>query len=135
MKRLILAVALVAAVPVLANTTLYTKYESVRQSLLKQSLPEVQKNAAALAKDARTAKNADVAKLADAVAKSANLDAARAAFAPLSDQLIAQRASVSGARPAVYHCPMVKKSWLQPKGKVGNPYDASMAECGMLKAE
>jgi hypothetical protein len=30
---------------------------------------------------------------------------------------------------------MVKKSWLQPKGQVGNPYDTAMAVCGELKSE
>ena len=49
--------------------------------------------------------------------------------------MIKLRATVSGTRPSVYYCPMVKKSWLQPKGDVGNPYDKSMQMCGVLKEE
>jgi hypothetical protein len=133
MKKLILVLAL--SLPVFANTTLYTRYESVRQGFLKNALVDVNKNAAALAADARTAKNASVAKLADAVAKAPDIEKARTAFAALSDEMIKQRATAAGAKPSVYHCPMVKKSWLQAKGKVGNPYDAAMAMCGELKAE
>lgn len=136
MRKLFAVVLLVLATAAFAGTsTLFTKYESVRQALLSDSLKDVKSTAAALAADARTAKNAEVAKLADAVAKSADLAKARAAFAPLSDELIKQRASAGDKKPAVYHCPMVNKSWLQAKGKVGNPYDSAMKECGVLRAE
>jgi hypothetical protein len=135
MKRIALALALVAAFPVLANTALFTRYESVRQSFLKNSLKDVQTNAAALAADARKAKLASIAKEADAVAKSADLNKARAAFAPLSDAMIVLRNGTKGAKPAVYGCSMLKKSWLQPKGQAGNPFDPAMAMCGELKAE
>lgn len=128
MKKLFAVLAL--TFPLFANTGLFTKYEAVRQGLLKNSLADVQKNAAALASDARAAKKTAIASQADAVARSADLAKARAAFATLSDSL-----SRESGRPAVYHCSMVKKSWLQPKGKVGNPYDPAMAMCGELKAE
>lgn len=135
MKRFILTLALVAAVPVMAGTTLFTNYEAVRQGLLKSSLKDVQTSAAKLSAEASKAKNQAVAKQADAVAKSSDLAKARASFAALSDEMIKVRNTTSGARPAVYYCSMVKKSWLQTKGKVGNPYDASMQMCGELKAE
>ena len=128
MKKLIVVLAL--TFPLFANTGLFTKYEAVRQGLLKNSLADVQKNAAALAKGARAAKKTTIAAQANAVAKSADLTKARAAFATLSETL-----SKEPGRPAVYHCTMIKKSWLQAKGKVGNPYDPSMAMCGELKAE
>ncbi len=134
MKKLALILA-VLAMPVFANPALFSKYESVRQSLLKGSLADAQKSAAALATEARNAKNTAVAEKADALAKAADLKAARSSFGPLSDEMLKVREAAKGDKPSVYYCPMVKKSWLQPKGEVGNPYDAAMEKCGMLKAE
>jgi hypothetical protein len=134
MKKLAVAVALLA-LPLFANTNLFTKYESIRQGLLKASLADVQKSATALAADAKKAKQTAVAEKAAAVAKSADLKAARDAFAPLSDEMLKVREAATGARPSVYYCPMVKKSWLQPKGDIGNPYDQAMEKCGMMKSE
>ena len=133
MKKLFVVLAL--TFPILANPTLFTKYETVRQSLLKSDLPGAQKNAAVLATNAKAAKNATVAELAQAVEKSRDIAGARRAFGLLSDEMIKVQKTTKGARPAVYYCPMVKKSWLQPKGQVGNPYDSAMALCGELKAE
>lgn len=135
MKRLFLTLTLLAALPALADTTLFTRYEAVRKSFLASSFKDVQSGAKQFAADARAAKQEDIAKKADAVAKAADLDGARIAFAALSDDMIKLRASSKGARPSVYHCPMVAKAWLQPKGQVGNPYDPSMATCGSLKEE
>ena len=128
MKKLILVLAF--ALPMAADSGLFTRYEAVRQGLLKSSLPNVKKSAAALAVDAQAAKLPTVADAAQAMAVAKNLADARRSFATLSDEMI----KLPG-RPAVYHCTMLKKSWLQAKGKVGNPYDASMATCGELKAE
>lgn len=133
MKRLFVVLAL--TFPVLASPALFTKYESVRQSLLKSDLAGAQKHAAALATDAKAAKNATVAEFAQSVAKAKDMASARRSFGLLSDEMIRVRNSAKGARPAVYYCSMVKKSWLQPKGQVGNPYDSAMAMCGELKAE
>jgi hypothetical protein len=136
MKRTLFALALAIALPALADSTqLFTRYEGVRQGFLKTSLKDVQKNAKALAADARKAKQDAIAREADAVAKSPDIDKARAAFATLSDSMIALQKKTEGARPAVYSCPMVRKSWLQPKGQVGNPYDSAMVMCGALKSE
>lgn len=136
MKKLAaLGFTLALALTTLASPALFSKYESARQALLKSSLADVQKAATALAAEAKKAKNVAVARQADAVANSADLKAARAAFAALSDEMIKVRATAGEAKPAVYYCSMVNKSWLQPKEQVGNPYDASMAMCGELKAE
>jgi hypothetical protein len=135
MRKFVLTLMLAAAIPALANPTLFSKYESIRQALLAGSLPKAQAGARELAAAARTAKNAAVAQRADSVVKAADLEAARTAFAPLSDEMIKLRSATTGAKPAVYYCPMVKKSWLQPKGKIGNPYDESMEMCGELKSE
>lgn len=137
MRKTLILVAMTSlfAFTAVAKPTLFTKYETVRQAMLKDSVADAKKAAAALAKDARAAKRTDVAAKADVVAKSADLKAARAAFGALSDEMIRFRATAKGAKPAVFTCPMVKKDWLQAKGKVGNPYDSSMRECGMLKTE
>ena len=135
MKKLQFAVAFAVALPLFATPALFSKYEATRQALLKSSLAEVQKSAKLLSAEATKAKNASVAEQADAVAKSPDMAKARAAFAPLSEEMIKLRESANGARPSVYYCPMVRKSWLQPKGEVGNPYDANMPMCGMLKEE
>jgi hypothetical protein len=135
MKRLLLTLTVLTALPVLANATLFTRYEAVRKGFLATSLKDVQSGAKQLAADARAARQDEIAKKADAVVKAADLNAARVAFGALSDDMIKLRASAKGARPAVYHCPMVAKAWLQPKGQVGNPYDAAMATCGSLKEE
>ena len=135
MKRLLLTLTLLAAIPVLADTTLFTRYEALRKSFLANKLKDVQAGAKQFAADARTASQEEIAKKADAVAQAADLNAARVAFGALSDEMIKLRSSVEGKRPSVYHCPMVAKSWLQPKGKVGNPYDPAMATCGSLKEE
>lgn len=126
---------LLLAMPLFAGTTLFARYEAIRQGFLKTSLKDVQKSAAAFAADARKAKQTDLANEAEAVAKSKDLEKARAAFATLSESMIDIRGKTEGARPAVYSCPMIRKSWLQPKGTVGNPYDTAMQLCGSLKSE
>ncbi|HYI11906.1 MAG TPA: hypothetical protein VEK57_22815 [Thermoanaerobaculia bacterium] len=136
MKRLLLSLTLLAALPVLANATLFTQYEAVRKSFLASSFKDVQSGAKQLAAEARSAKQAEVAKQADAVAAAADLDAARVAFGALSTEMKkVHDAAAKGDRPAVYYCPMVRQSWLQPKGEVGNPYDAAMPTCGALQKE
>ena len=126
-----LAVVALAAMPLFANTTLFSKYETVRQGLLKEKLADVQSSAKALATAAKG--NAEVARAATAVAASKDLKAARAAFGTLSDEMIKVRNATKGDRPAIGFCPMVNKSWLQAKGEIGNPYDSAMAKCGVLK--
>lgn len=134
MRKTFLAVAALVALPLFANSTLFSKYETTRQALLQQKLADVQSSAKALAAEAATAKNAPVAKTAEAVAKAGDLKAARVAFAALSDELIKVRNAAKGERPAIGFCPMVNKSWLQGKTQeVGNPYDPAMATCGMIK--
>lgn len=124
------------ATPLFANPTLFTKYETVRQGLLKSSLQETQKSATRLAADAKKADAPEIAKAADAVARSADLKTAREAFGTLSDEMIKLRANATGDRPAIAYCPMAKKSWLQSKkDAIANPYEPAMKECGMWKKE
>ena len=133
MRKTLLALALVLAIPAVAETTLFAKYETVRQALLSQKLADVQASAKELAAESAKVKNADVTATAEAVAAANDLKSARNAFAALSDQMIKVRNAAKGDRPMIGFCPMVNKSWLQAKGEIGNPYDAAMAQCGMLK--
>ena len=126
-----MVVLALAAMPVLANTTLFSKYEDVRQGLLKEKVADVQTAAKALA--AAAGENAEVAKAATAVANAKDMKAARTAFGTLSDEMIKVRNAATGERPAIGFCPMVNKSWLQQRGTIGNPYDKLMEKCGILK--
>ena len=119
---------------ILFVTNLFGNYENARQALLKASLPEVQSSARQLAATARAEKQPAVAAKADAVAAAKDIAAARTAFAALSDEMIKFRAAAPGDRPAVAWCSMEKKSWLQPRGAITNPYVAApMRACGELR--
>jgi|UPI000472E3B0 Protein of unknown function (DUF3347). len=136
-KQLFVVVALLTAVPTFAaGTKIYTSYETTRQALIKTSVADVQAGAKQVAVAARVEKQVAIAAKADALAEVADLAAARNAFAALSDEMIKFRASDKGDRPIVVYCPMEKKSWLQPKGEVGNPYlSAGMRKCGEIKQQ
>jgi Cu(I)/Ag(I) efflux system membrane protein CusA/SilA len=115
------------------QTPLYPQYEAVRQALLRDDLAQVHARAGAMANDARD----DIAAKANAVAAAATLDDARLAFSGLSDAMIAYRASAKERpKPVVVYCSMLKRSWLQPQGEIGNPYyaDAAMRGCGEIKS-
>jgi hypothetical protein len=77
-----------------------------------------------------------IAGAASTLARVADLKAAREAFGPLSDAVIAA-VQASGKDPGgarLAFCPMVKKSWLQKDAKIRNPYYGSaMLECGEFK--
>jgi len=116
---------------------LFARYESVRQSLLNDSLGGVRSSAALLASDARASQQPKIASDAAAVAKSGDIESARHAFATLSDAMIAYRtAGDETPKPQVVYCAMAKHSWLQPKGEISNPYyaDAAMRGCGEVKS-
>jgi hypothetical protein len=80
---------------------------------------------------------AAVAKAARALEQAADLKAAREAFGPLSDAVIAEGNAqkwkdVPDLRIA--YCPMVRKSWLQKEDAIKNPYyGSSMLTCGEFK--
>jgi alanine racemase len=132
MKRFLLTI--VASLPLFASTTLFPSYESARQALMTQNVPKIQSAAATLAKDARAVKQNAVAAKAEALAKATSFPAAKSAFGALSDEMIRYRSAVNAKDPIVVYCSMEKKSWLQPKGAVVNPYvDASMRGCGDVK--
>ena len=76
-------------------------------------------------------------KTAKAVADAPDLKAAREAFGPLSDAVVAA-AKAEGWKDLgdvkLAYCPMVKRSWLQKDEKINNPYyGTAMATCGEFK--
>jgi hypothetical protein len=130
------------------------KYELVRLALLNDSTEAVAANGKAIAKQLRTlqadfsAEKAGVPEdaassvrdglpgmiaAADALAGGPGLADARNAFYDLSKGLVRWREGVQSTRPVVAYCPMVKKSWLQPDGTIGNPYGGQhMPNCGRI---
>jgi hypothetical protein len=118
------------------QTSLYASYESVRQALLQSSVSDVRATAKKLAAVARSEKQEAVARRAEALAAAGDVAAAQKEFAAVSDEVIKFRdADKSSARPAIAYCSMAKKSWLQPRGAISNPYvDASMRSCGEFKS-
>jgi hypothetical protein len=78
-----------------------------------------------------------IVKTAKALEQAADLKAARDAFGPLSDAVIAAGNAenwkdVPDVRVA--YCPMVKRSWVQKEETIRNPYyGASMLSCGEFK--
>ena len=134
MRKLIVVLALIAMPLMAAQTKIYSAYESTRQALLNGSVPQIQLTAKQLALAARAGKQETIAAKADAVSAARDLATAKSAFAALSDEVIRLRAADSGDRPVVVYCSMEKKSWLQPKGAINNPYvAASMRSCGEIR--
>ena len=135
-RSMLFALAMFVAVPLFAGTKVYSTYETARQALAKGALPEIQSSAKALATAARSEKEDAIAAKADVLANATDLAASRKAFAALSDSVIAFRAKTNAdAAPMVVYCAMEKKSWLQPKREISNPYVApSMRKCGEVKA-
>jgi hypothetical protein len=117
MRNKFLAVFALAAMPLFANTTLFTKYETVRQGLLNEKIADVQSSAKMLAVDAAKANNTAVAKAAESVSNAKDLKAARTALGTLSDEMIKVRNAARGDRPMIGFCPMVNKSWLRRRAR------------------
>ena len=134
MRKLIVLIVFMATPLFAAQTKIYLSYEATRQALLNGSVPQIQVTAKQLALTARAAKQETIAAKADALSSTRDLAAAKMAFAALSDEVIRLRASDSGERPTVVYCSMEKKSWLQPKGAINNPYVApAMRSCGEVR--
>jgi hypothetical protein len=116
-------------------------YLQIHGQLIIDKTDGVKTSANAIVKQAEAmgATGTAIGKAAAAVASAADLRAARQAFGPLSDAVIA---AVSASGPAtskelglkLAFCPMVNRSWLQKEDKIRNPYYGStMLECGEIK--
>ena len=115
-------------------------YLIIQAALAKDTLKGVEENASAIAKtvrgDDRKTLSPDVATQAETLAKAADLEAARAAFKPLSNSLIKYLAD-NKAGVGTYHeayCPMAQASWLQTEKDIKNPYMGNaMSSCGQFR--
>jgi hypothetical protein len=116
---------------------LYPSYNAARLALGAGDVTSVGKRAAELSTVAKDSGQSVVAEKASALAIAGDLAQAREAFAELSDAMIAYRnKAAEEPKPEVVYCPMVKHSWLQPKGEINNPYysdDPGMKSCGEVK--
>ncbi|MBI2925158.1 MAG: DUF3347 domain-containing protein [Verrucomicrobia bacterium] len=115
-------------------------YLIIQTALAEDSLKDVPERATAMAKAARgdTLKSLSprVAVQAETLAKAKDLEAARAAFKPLSRSLIQELAAnqVPAGHYYEVYCPMAQASWLQTDKVVKNPYmGKAMARCGRIK--
>lgn len=114
-------------------------YLEVHSQLATDRLDGVKAPATALAKQAAALgePGAAMAKAARLVADATDLKAAREAFGPLSEAVIASAKSEGWkdlGDVKLAFCPMVKRSWLQKDEKIRNPYYGSaMLECGEFK--
>ncbi len=78
----------------------------------------------------------DVSKSAETLAHTETLDAARLAFAPLSQSLIAsiKEGKIDGKGFNEAYCPMTAAPWIQAGADLKNPYYGSaMLNCGMIR--
>lgn len=109
-------------------------YEMTRKALVSDTVAGIPGHAAEIAKLAKSAP-ADLApQIAEAAKKlsaAKDLKTARDAFYELSKPMVRWREAAGSKAHVVAYCSMTKRSWLQPKGEIGNPYyGKSMATCG-----
>ena len=97
-----------------------TGYEKVRSALAADNLEGAKQAAGELGEAGST------------LARSEKIAAARTELAKLSERAIGLGRGRDGYY--VVNCPMLQKEWLQPAGKISNPYAGhSMPECGMIR--
>ena len=113
-----------------------SSYERARRALLDGSVTRVQNAANQIAAAAHEAEEHAIAERSSDLANARDLTAARQAFAVLSDEVIEYYETTGGDRLAVAYCDVEKKSWLQPAGRIGNPYvDQDRRRCGEFVEE
>lgn len=122
-----------------STQAIVASYLEIHKALAADKLDGVKPAAEAIAKEAARmgAPGAEIQKTAAKIGSARNLKAARDAFGPLSDAVIAAATAddwkdVAGVK--LGYCPMVNQSWIQKEGTVSNPYyGSSMLTCGDLK--
>ena len=111
-------------------------YLEMHAALAADKVEDVKAPAAAIAAEAGRmgAGGATIAKAAKEVEQAKDLNAARTAFGPLSDAVIAAAKAANIGEVKVAYCPMSKGSWLQKDDTIKNPYYGSqMLTCGEFK--
>ena len=142
-NKMVIAATLAACVSVVsasdATRNIVASYLQIQMALAADKMDGVKAAADAISKQAQSMGTAGepVARAAKAVAAARDLNAARTAFGPLSDAVIAAAKAedwkdVAGV--SIGYCSMVNKSWIQKGSQVSNPYYGSqMLTCGDLK--
>lgn len=109
-------------------------YEAVRKALLADTVAGIPAHAQAIGKLAKSAPAGlapQIAEAASRLAAARDLTAARNAFYELSKPMVRWHEAAGAKGHVVAYCSMSKRSWLQPRGEIGNPYyGKSMARCG-----
>ena len=78
----------------------------------------------------------DIQNGAALLAAAGTLDKARDLFGELSRTMVEYRQMLVEPESVVAYCSMAKKTWIQPKGEIGNPYyGQSMARCGEIVSD
>lgn len=132
--------------PACSFTAVQQPYEAVRVALVAGDVAKAKAEAAKLrvaangeAQWAKSAKGrgpelvkpwSNIASAAAALARAASLGVAQQAFAEASVALRNAMAIAERDDFLVVYCPTVKLSWVQPKGKIGNPYRPARPHCG-----
>jgi Cu(I)/Ag(I) efflux system membrane fusion protein len=121
--------------------SVYNGYIQVQSGLVQDSVAGVSGAATSMLKavqgDSMKMLPPKVAQQIWALAKAKDLEAARAAFKPLSESLIQylQEQKVPAGTYHEVYCPMAKASWLQTDKTVMNPYmGKEMIHCGQIKS-
>ena len=115
-----------------AKSGILAAYAKVSAALAADNLADAKAAATALATTAGPAANQPIADQATAVAKAADIAAARKSFKTLSATVEPLAAGEKGY--TVMHCPMANADWVQSTGDVRNPYfGKAMLTCGEPK--
>jgi len=111
----------------------------IQSALAADSLEGVPVAAKALVDAAKSSEGAipeSAVSQAEDVAKASDLEAARAAFKPLSDTMISALVARDEESGQYYEafCPTADAAWIQAGKEVANPYyGASMLQCGTIR--
>jgi alpha-beta hydrolase superfamily lysophospholipase len=115
-------------------------YLDVQASLAADRTDGTAANARTIGEQAREMSNGSaIAEAAASLEKASTLAAARTAFGPLSEAVVAA-ATAAGWKGLddvkLAYCPMARHSWLQKEDAVRNPYyGKAMANCGEFRAK
>ena len=129
------SVAIVAGARAAGNSSvLIPRYERVAAALVADNLADAKSAAQALAADAGNDHHDTIAGAARAIARAADLGAAREAFKTLSARVIVLARHEKGY--FIINCPMADADWLQSTRKIANPYfGQAMSGCGLVTEE
>ena len=140
MLRIAVIAAALAALAVPASAAvadgLAVPYLHIQVALANDSTDGVSQAARTIAAEAAKMgeQAAAIGATATAVAEATDLQAARDAFGPLSDALIAYGREVGFGELRLAYCPMVDKEWLQATSEIRNPfYGSMMLTCGEFR--